>query len=226
MKTNRSRASGRRQCVVLLAGFLLLLGCAVSAAQTTAPVRRDPIENQPIGHRPATQPALTGTAPAPPARRDWLGLPRVVGSLTAVIGLIFVIRWVARRYFPNLASGRAPGVVRLLSRTPVTPKQHVLLVQVGKRVLVVADNGAQMSPLADISDADEVASLIGQLSARPEPAAEEFDDKLEDAKQDFDPQADRFAPAEQPEAAIEPASEEIAGLMQKVRILAKQLGRS
>lgn len=216
-------------------GLVVVLACAFASAQTTAPAVRDPIERQPIGNRSTTRPASAVNAPQQ-GRDSWTDAPRVILALGIVLGIIFGLKWLGKRYFPSLTGGRAAGVVRVLARSPVTPRQQVLLVQVGKRVLVVADNGSQMNALANISDPDEVASLLGQLEVRPEPPAEPFTDKLDAAESRFETPANRFEQdsAEEPvesalgePASVEsPASEEITGLMEKVRALAKQLGRS
>lgn len=206
-------------------GIVLALG-TLASAQTTAPVARDPIESTPIRLRPSSQPARTAATPGRPESSDWMDIPRVAGALAVVIGLIFTARWVGKKYFPNLSVGRAPGVVRVLARSPISPRQHVLLVQVGRRVLVVADNGTQVSRLTDITDPDEVASLLGQLAPRSEPQTEAFDEKLDDATQQFAASPSNRMAEVEAEAESLPATEEIEGLMSKVRALARQLGRS
>ena len=40
------------------------------------------------------------------------------------------------------------------------------MLRVGRRLLVVADGGGQMNTLSEITDADEVAALLGQLAGR------------------------------------------------------------
>src|SRR5262249_14751713 len=120
---------------------------------------------------------------------------------------------------------------RVLARTPVTPKQQVLLVQVGKRVLVVADNGTQMSRLSEIVEADEVAALIGQLTtvASTPPSDEAFGEEFGKASQSFEQNMD-VPPAAQdvamPEEPVDSTQGEIKDLMQKVRGLARQLGKN
>lgn len=207
-------------------GLLVVLMCAICAGQTTSPVQRDPIERQPIGNRATTRSAVVTNNPPTPIRDSWADAPRVIMALGVVLGLIFGLRWIGKRYFPNLAGGRAAGVVRVLSRSSITPRQQVLLVQVGKRVLVVADNGTQMNSLANISDSDEVAALLGQLNAKSESPAEPFDEKLGAAESTYDAPANRFEETVPDESVETPASDEINGLMEKVRALAKQLGRS
>jgi hypothetical protein len=53
--------------------------------------------------------------------------------------------------------------VQVLSRTVLSPKQQLMLVRVGRRLIVVADSGGQMAPLSEITDPDEVAALVGQV---------------------------------------------------------------
>jgi flagellar biogenesis protein FliO len=142
-------------------------------------------------------------------------------ALAVVIGLVILLRWLARRWFPNVTGARAAGVVRVLAKSSVTPKQQVLLVQVGRRIIVACDNGTQMNALSEISDPDEVASLVGQLNGSDAPAKEVFAAALGDAKREFDAE-----PAPAVEAAPpDPTHGELAGLAQKVRLLAQQLGK-
>ncbi len=62
--------------------------------------------------------------------------------------------------------------MRLLSRTVLSPKQQVLLLQVGRRVIVVGDGGAAgMRPLCEITDPDEVAALVGDAKSAEATAA-------------------------------------------------------
>ena len=96
---------------------------------------------------------------------------RVALALGAVVGLIFLLHWVAKRVFPGVAAARASGAVRVLGRSVISPKQQILLIQVGRRVIVVGDSGAQMNALAQFDDPDEIAALLGQLEAEKRPAA-------------------------------------------------------
>jgi flagellar biogenesis protein FliO len=162
--------------------------------------------------------------------------PRLAMSMAIVLSLIFILRWVARRFFPNIAHTRGSGVVRVLIRSPVTTKQQVVLLQVGRRVLVVADNGAQMNSLAEIADPDEVAELVGKLSNNHRTENGAFDREFGKAREGFDSdQTNSIAQMPDPEHTDIPtpieqsatdAQGEIKGLMARVRGLAKQLGQS
>lgn len=164
---------------------------------------------------------------------------RVVSALALVLALIFGLRWVGRRYFPAVTGGRTAGSVRVLSRSPVAPKQQVLLLQVGRRVLVVADNGTQLSPLSVITEPDEVAQIIGQHSSTATPGV--FESAFGKAQDTFEETAPATAapddeteiglatgsePHQNEQESIASAQGDIKGLMDKVRGLAEQLGRS
>jgi flagellar biogenesis protein FliO len=240
---------------------LSLATAALAAEQTTrpatnpapppapapAPVRAGAFDHQPIvrssGAGATTLPARAQQTPPESQTSQTQSLPqnpfeprRVILALAAVIGLIVVLRFVARLLFPGVAAaGRASRAVRVLSRSPVSPKQQVMLVQVGRRVIVVGDCGAQMNPLAEISDPDEVAALVGQIESDKAPPAKPFgslfrrardtfeapDEKPEDSE-DSDDVNEAEAPADLGLAA---AQGEIRGLMERVRGLAQQLKR-
>jgi flagellar biogenesis protein FliO len=230
------RRAGEQCELHFIAAAALMLVCLVmchtAAAQSTRPagiyedqtIRKDGQANSPTSRQSNAVSATPTLSP--------FDAKRVVFALTLVLVLIFGLRWVVKRYFPNVA-GASNGIVRVLSRSPLTPKQHVLLVQVGKRVLVVADNGTQMNSLSEITDADEVAMLVGQTTARASTSVREtsFDAKFDKAAENYEekPQADVSEVAVEEmhdERALGLKSGEIDGLMDKVRALAKQLGKS
>jgi flagellar biogenesis protein FliO len=118
-----------------------------------APIRRD--VSRPDSTR-ATQADPQPTVPG-------FDLPKVAGALALVLALIFTLRWLLRRSMNAAGLPGATHAVQVLTRSPVSPRQQVLLVRVGRRLLVVADCNGQLNSLSEISDPDEVAALIGQL---------------------------------------------------------------
>jgi len=54
--------------------------------------------------------------------------------------------------------------MKILSRLVISPKQQLLMIQIGRRIVVVGDAGGQMSPLSEITDSDEAAALVAQLA--------------------------------------------------------------
>lgn len=107
--------------------------------------------------------AGASAAPVPDTTAPTYNLPRVLLALAAVVGLIFLLRWAARRFFGLPTARGASQVVQVLSRSVISPKQQLVLVKVGRRVVVAADNGSQLTSLSEITDPDEVAALVGQL---------------------------------------------------------------
>ena len=198
-------------------------------------IRRD--DSNASSTQPAGSPDGVGPASVAPVGSA-LGLSKVAGALAVVLALIFAL-WIAtRRAFGATGASGSSRAVQLLSRTVLSPKQHLMLVRVGQRLIVVADSGGQMSALSEITDPDEVAALVGQVR----------DEKLTAAAPTFGGLLGRFrnaADAGQTGDEAEPARpaggqgrdvetmdddgpetrsmrQEINGLMAKVRLLSHQ----
>jgi flagellar biogenesis protein FliO len=126
---------------------------------------------QPGGASPATHPASPAGAATNGAPTDsvvqtvapTLELSKVAGALAIVLALIFALRLVMKRAFGVAGAAGSSRSVVVLSRTVLAPKQQVMLLHVGRRLIVVGDSGGQMSTLSEITDPDEVAALVGQL---------------------------------------------------------------
>jgi len=119
------------------------------------------IEQRPLGASPQpsgaddSEPGLGGSA-------GW-----VLNTLTAlglVIGLVLLLRFGVAKFGGRVTTLQSRSV-EVLSRTSVAPKNHVLLLRVGGRVLVVGDSGAGLRTLTEIEDPDEVASLLASVEA-------------------------------------------------------------
>ena len=107
-----------------------------------------------------------------PLGRGWV--LRTLGSLGVVIVLIFCLRWLLGRLgvaggvrAASIQSGGSSAVIEVLSRTTLAPRNHVLLLRVGHRILIVNDSVGGMRTLASVDEPDEVAALLqGVQSAR------------------------------------------------------------
>jgi flagellar biogenesis protein FliO len=116
-----------------------------------------------------------------------VGLLRVTLALLGVLGLIVAMKIVMRWLWPGAASQRASRSVRVIARTPLSSKSALVLVQVGKRLVVVGDCGTQLSSICQITDPDEVAGMLGAIQTeRLGSAARRFAIKLGRAQGDFD----------------------------------------
>ncbi len=94
----------------------------------------------------------------------------VLGGVVAVIlGMAMGLRVLAKRHGGLMAAcgpgGKSPsGVLSVLGRYPIARGQTLLLLQFDRRVLLVGQTtgrgGARMATLAELSDADDVASVL------------------------------------------------------------------
>jgi flagellar biogenesis protein FliO len=225
-------------CGVLLS-LLLTTRCL---AQTTAPAAPPPAiegayENDSLRKPASASGVLSNGKPAvetPGQFSSPLDIRRVAIALGIVLALVFLCRWAARWMFPSAGVGRSSHVMKVLSRSVIAPKQQLLLIQVGRRLVMVGDCGQQMNALAEISDPDEVASLLGQLrvDAPASERASPFAPLLGRAQQQFDdlPMPPAVDPDEEEGelalAGVDQTRGELSGLTEKIRMLSRQLGKT
>ena len=86
------------------------------------------------------------------------GWGRTVLALAIVLLVILGLRVVLKRFARPHAGARA-GVVEVLARTSVQPRQHLLLVRLGRRLLLLGSSPSGLSTLSVVSDPEEVAEL-------------------------------------------------------------------
>jgi flagellar biogenesis protein FliO len=107
---------------------------------------------------------------------------RVVAALTIVIGLILAARLVMRRAAGVLGGGARPaGVLEVLARYPIARGQHLLLLRMGQRIVLLHQGQQGIRSLAEVTDAGEVAALIARMEAGARAdEARQFSRALED----------------------------------------------
>ena len=185
--------------------------------------------------KPTNTPAKPNTAPSaqsPTMLTNGMDTTRVVLSLALVLAAIFLLRWIAQQVLGTPSAKRSSRAVQVLSRSMIAPKQHVLVLQVGKRLLIVGDTGSQMNPLCEITDADEIAMMLSQLKQEKAPVAKAFGSVFGRAQKDFADDDSSVEPTERESEAdpeVDPAmattQAELSSLMDKVRSVSKQLGQ-
>lgn len=145
---------------------------------------------------------------------------RVVGSLAVVLGLIGLMYWGTRRILPRMPAGRRGSGVTVLATAHISPKQKILLIRVGRRVLAVGDGGGgQLNTLCEVDDPDEVAALIGQIHGAADDGAESpFTTIFSAARK----RAVTSPPVKSGDE-VEAAREQLDGLMQQVRGITRQI---
>ena len=228
-----------RIALLVIPALWLMLGAAAApaASASPAPAATDPgaaanPTSSALGKEPLRSFAREGARAADPAagaQPPALDYSRVLGALAIVIALIFLLRWFGRIFFPAVRGRGASRAVEVLARSPVSAKQQVMLLRLGRRVLVVGDSGSQMNALCEIVDPDEVATLVGQLQEeRSTTASKAFGAAFGRFRRGFESSAEAPAaaapPLDEPEddAPIISARQELSGLRDRVRLLAEQ----
>jgi flagellar biogenesis protein FliO len=216
----------------LLLGVILAVTCApVRADVATAaipPLPSTALGAEPVGNSGTTSVIAPGNGAS--AQPQGLDYPRVLTALGIVIGLILALRWLGRFFFPATTGRARSRAVEVLARSPLSPKQQVMLLRVGQRLLVVGDSGSQMSPLCQITDPDEVAALVGQLRDEkmqvPKRAFGTMFGRSQDAFETPEPApiaaGNELREAEEESLPVATAREELNGLRDRVRLLAEQ----
>lgn len=118
---------------------------------------------------PSLSPVAGNTAPGPTSDRvaasqsPIIAAPAitVTSSLAIVLGLLAAIVWVSRKYGGGRLGGSLPsGFCEPLGSTMIDTKTKVTLLRVGSRVIVTAQSGGAITPLTEITAADEVRALV------------------------------------------------------------------
>jgi flagellar biogenesis protein FliO len=131
-----------------------------------------------------------------PRRND---VSRVVLALGAVIGLMLLCRQMIKRSGAVMGAGERPsGVLEIMARYPVARGQHLVLIKLARRIILVHHSGGAMRTLSEISDGDEVASLLARMEAGANAKAAA---KFRAALGEFQAEHDRVAAAPAPSPA-------------------------
>ncbi|MAA53218.1 MAG: hypothetical protein CMJ41_09435 [Phycisphaerae bacterium] len=177
-RSHPARTAGERQegecesvyrvVQMIVGGVALLLACVVQAEDdvvapgeaSVAAVAVPASEQRPLGvpnglleARPADSDSASPLSSIDPRNNDVI---RVVLALGIVLVLLFGVRTLLRRAGGALAGGRPSGVLQIHARYPVARGQHLVLVQVGPRMLLVHQGGGTMRTLSEFSGDDLV----------------------------------------------------------------------
>lgn len=158
---------------ILLLGVLQTPGAAVPPPEPEASAEQLQAVNRAMGDVPGPVPA--DLTPAPTENETSFGslVVRVAGVLVFILGLLYVSLYGMRR----LVSKQRPAEgeqIRVLGRTPLSPKANVYLLRFGDHYLVVGEAGERLTALASLAAQDELEieeeSSLEPASAEPEAA--------------------------------------------------------
>jgi flagellar biogenesis protein FliO len=221
-----------RQTPVILAVVLLtLVGLFATATPAARAAETDAIRRGPDSAGPTTRAAAAAALPPPSSA----GATRVGLALLAIVALILTLKWGGQKFLGASLGHKPNRAVEVVARNPVGPKQSVLLLRVGRRILIVGDSAGSLSKLTEIADPDEVAELVGALRQdKSDSTPRTFGSLFKSAETDFESPAaelDNFSPPADVQDIDTSANEdrlesrdELAGLTNRVRSLSRQLG--
>ncbi len=194
----------------------------VAAGDVAAP--QAPADSRPLSARRRAE-GGEAEAVAPPTSAGAGGWAVTIGALTGIIGLIFVLRAGLSRWMGGVSATNRSAVVQVLSRVAVAPRNHVLLLRVGSRVLVVGDSATGMRTLAQIDDAEEIADLLAAVSsAKPSSISAGFRQMLTGFTGEYTRDERAAVGGDEQEMRVDRARDKVGGLVGKIRSIAGKGG--
>jgi flagellar biogenesis protein FliO len=132
------------------------------------------------------------------------------GALAVVVGLILVLARLFRRHAPLFQQSLPQEALEILGRRFVDPRQTILLVRIGARILVLGSSANGLNPLGQIDDPVEVDVLAGLCRRGPQSGAlgTSFLKLLKgESGTRANPQTDRSSPSARQSPALRPYAE-------------------
>jgi flagellar biosynthetic protein FliO len=142
-----------------------------------------------------------------------------LGALSIVLALVGVATWAARRWLPS-AKIRDNALLRVVSRTTLSPKQSLALVHLGRRFLVLGISSERVSLLCEMTDPDEVADLVQRTEKAGNDRLQRFDSALLDEAARFDEPIESVSKGQPPQAFEKRARRDsLTALLQRLKTL-------
>jgi flagellar biogenesis protein FliO len=219
---------GLRRAITI--AVVLFLATAAKSFGAAALPTDEQLESTPIGIDASSSSAAKFDAA--PGSASSFDIPRVLLALTAILALIFLMRAAVRRMVPGAAVHRSTSAVKIVARTAIAPRQHLLVIQFGKRLILVGDTGAHLNSLCEVTDPDEVAAIVARAAEETISVARRFESLFGRARKEFSEETaepETFDASNEIAASsptIDETKKELAGLREKVREVARQFGRA
>ena len=147
------------------------------AAVTALPALAEDIENRPV------DPDRDGRDGSGGAGGGWRAWARMILALAVVVALVFALRWAVRRFGRPFGPAGGPGPVRVLARAGVSPRQELLLVRMGRRILLIGAGADGLTALAEATDPEEIAELEQSVNRQATPDRARRENVKPDASQ-------------------------------------------
>ncbi len=122
---------------------------------------RDPLDQRLPGPSPATsrhEPNAAGTTPG--LGQGAKSLMQTGVALAIVLALLFCFVWVFKRTAPKSLLPLPTEALQVLGNAPLHGKQHLRLIRLGHRVLLLTVSETTSQTLAEVTDPEEVKHLL------------------------------------------------------------------
>jgi len=86
--------------------------------------------------------------------------------LAVVVALILGVAWVIKRFMPGSRMLTGAGVMEIVARLPLSGKQSLLLVKVGRRLILLGVSAERITALDVLDDPEQAALLLGEAASR------------------------------------------------------------
>ncbi len=154
----------------------------VRPASHQAPANSAPANSAPANSAPAHEPRPLKPPTAVDTKDNAKGstgtvqmFVSVMSSLAIVIGLILAAAWCYRKAAPTISGALPKQVVQVLGRTPLAPRQQLVLLRLGSKLVLVSNLHGEVRTISEITDPLEVDRLSGLCeAAQPGSISESF----------------------------------------------------
>ncbi|MCP4593134.1 MAG: FliO/MopB family protein [bacterium] len=143
---------------------------AVESGSSSADAPDNSAERQVLRRRAASSPKVTSSVQTPWYRSSLV-------ALGAVLGLILLVSYAARRYVPTVRA-MSGGALKVTQRIPLSSKQSLALVQLGQRLVLVGVTPDRISTLSVVDDPEECARMRAASAGTSRTEAGDFEDAL------------------------------------------------
>ena len=153
-------------------------------------------------------------------------LLQTITALGIVIGLLFLIKFLYAKATGHVTTSN-PTAVQVLARTSIAPRNHIVILRVGSRILICSDSAHGTRTLSEITDPQEVAQLLAETSAAKENSiSKSFNNMLGRYGADYDHKGRHPDEGlDTVEFQSDSARESVSKLLSRVRDLSSKGGR-
>ena len=143
-----------------------------------------------------------------------------LGALSVVLVLIGGLYVFARKWLPRARVAGDDRLMRVISRTTLSPRQSLALVRIGQRCVVVGLSPDRVEAVCEITDSDEVNCLVTQANGRGQSGSSGFANWLNREAADFVRYDKETVAAREPvDKRQSPASKSLTDLLHRVRAM-------